>query len=166
MDNLPDELVSYLRNSDWADKLDSLLVKYPIEEYKKIAIENEVLLVLIGLEPSKDLQDNIQTQAEIDFATAVLIAKDITKNIFDMSEAVFTKPEQPRSRMAPVGFEEAILNQAKAMRPAEPAGGRVTSYEVRDTNKKDEKPHNLPTEESHQIHDYKQGADPYREPVE
>ena len=59
------------------------------------------------------------------------------------------KPEQPRSRMAPVGFEEAILNQAKAMRPAIP-------------------PENLPTQnaEPHKIHNYTSGADPYREPTE
>ena len=66
-------------------------------------------------------------------------------------------------------FEQIILNQAKAMMPARPAdeSGGVTSYEVRDTSKKEEKPNNLPTGQTpqHNIPDYRSGEDPYREPL-
>jgi hypothetical protein len=69
-------------------------------------------------------------------------------NIFSKIPQQPPKPDQPRARIAPVGFEEAILNQAKAMRVATPP------------------PSNLPTAPEHNVHDYKQGADPYREPIE
>lgn len=78
----------------------------------------------------------------------------------------------------PVGqdFEKIIMNQAKAMQPARPAdeSGRVTSNEVRDTNKV---PDNLPTNneptnsaeamlDKRVIHNYIGKSDPYREPIE
>jgi hypothetical protein len=56
------------------------------------------------------------------------------------------------------------------MRPTRPAdeSDGVTSYEVRDTNKKEEKPGNLPTgnSEPKNIPDYRINEDPYREPIE
>lgn len=74
------------------------------------------------------------------------------------------KPDQPRTRIAPVGFEEAILNQARAMRPAEPVDGRIMNQELRI---KQDVPHNLPTDNTPKIvHDYRSGNDPYREPLE
>lgn len=66
-----------------------------------------------------------------------------------LSQANISTTLKTRTRMAPVGFEEAILNQARAMRTAIP-------------------PENLPTQnaEPHKIHNYTSGADPYREPTE
>lgn len=159
LEQIPDEVSSYVTNGDWADLLDSLLVKYNIEEYKKVAIENEVLLVLINLEPWRDFQTNIEREAEIDSNTAKLITEEIIKNIFQINsvtqspqpEAKPQPPQQPKPQNS-IGssFEQAIVNQARAMQPAREA------------------PSNLPTSEQSErkIHDYKQGEDPYREPLE
>mgnify|MGYP003394416263 CR=1 FL=1 len=74
-----------------------------------------------------------------------------------------SQPPQPKQeRQSNVGnsFEQTILNQARAMRPAVAAGG---SYGMA----KPAVPANLPTGQSEprKVHDYKGDSDPYREPL-
>lgn len=77
-------------------------------------------------------------------------------------------PKQERQSNVGSDFEQTILNQARAMRPAEPADGRVTSNEIRDT--RNQTPPNLPAQPQQniptQVHNYNLGTDPYRESLE
>lgn len=146
---LPEYLRSYVVDREWVETLESLLVKYSIEEYKKTLIENELFLVLIGLESYKDLGTNIQNEANIDQDIAEKINNDISKTILKI-EQTNGLPESNKQKNVGNSFEQIILNQARAMQPARPAG---------------EIPHNLPTE-NNVIHNYIGDKDPYREPTE
>lgn len=46
-------------------------------------LENEVMLVLLGLIPTTELQSNIQSELNIDTATATALAADISRVVFE-----------------------------------------------------------------------------------
>ncbi|MFA6405559.1 MAG: hypothetical protein WCW46_02325 [Candidatus Paceibacterota bacterium] len=77
------------------------------------------------------------------------------------------KPTEPKERRVGDSFEQIILNQARAMQPAKQADGGIMNYESRSMNGKEEKPANLPVENtgSKVIHNYIGESDPYRESI-
>src|SRR3989344_6821190 len=132
-------------------------------------IANEVVMVLLEINNQKIFVENIE-KLDIGKNISEKISKEITDQIL-IKEVLQTYSPQPKKETrnnVVNSFEQIILNQAKAMKPARPAdeSDRVTSYEVRDTSIKEEKPVNLPTEnnEPKKVHDYPPNNDPYREP--
>ena len=140
---LPKGLRNYVLKESWANTLQNILSDYDLEEYQKISVENETLLVIVGLEPYTDLKENLEREAEIDSDTAGYITGEIGENILDNINIEERKEEykkenqntefSPRSESG-VGksFEETILNQARAMMPAREDGqDRIMNYESR-----------------------------------
>ena len=184
---LPEQLRSFVLDEKWRREAEKIGKQFNFDEEKYASFENEIFLVLLCFEPKTDFAENIRRELGVDSNTADIIAEEVRKNIFEqVSDEINSMwqaegaestegPEQSErtEKSSGVGnsFEQIILNQAKAMMPARPAdgSGRVTSYEVRDTNIKEEKPANLPTGDSEpqiKVPDYSTGSDPYREPVE
>ena len=147
---LPKEIRDYVINGDWSDKLDIALADFNLQDVQKKAIANELLLVLVGLELFSDLRKNIESEARVHSEITDSIVNIISNEVLGELDAIV----RPAPRSEEVGksgvgneFEQIILNQAKAMRPAVP-------------------PQNLPTSDGPKVAtDYKPGEDPYREPA-
>jgi hypothetical protein len=182
---LSPELRAFVLDENWRRGTEKIGKQFSLSEEKYTLFENEVFLVLLCFEPKSDFAENIKRELEIDSNMAGWVAEDVNKNIFkqvsDEINAMWQTggqaegPEQSEGKNQTqnnIGnsFEQIILNQAKAMQPARPADetGRVTKYEVRGTNTKEEKPENLPTGDNEQkaIHNYIGESDPYRESIE
>ena len=171
IDKLPKKLQDYVLKGTWADKLQTILSNFNLEEYQRNSIENEVLLVLVGLEQDTDLKENIEKGSETIPDVAETISQKISDDILDQIEISETVETQSQNNIG-TSFEQIILNQAKAMQPARQAGwvppDRSMNNESRIMNQKEEKPTNLPTGDSGPkvIHNYINEPDPYREPLE
>ncbi len=155
--------------------------RFGLAQEKISLLKNEVLFVLIGMEPRKDFVQNIKNNVWLDQNVAQWLAEDIEKNIFskvkdeldEMERQIESAEESTATKNVGNDFEQIIANQAKAMQPARDA---ITSEAGRPTQNKNENgtgrpvyeaPDNLPTEEEKPrvIHNYI-GSDPYREPIE
>ncbi|GEM_PF-874498 len=185
---LPSTLREFVKGEGWRANVTEIGKRFNFIEEKQVALENEVFLVLICLEPVSDFVENLKKGVEIDDNTARTISnyingavfsgvmKDI-KSMWTLENPVPQEPpkeiskpeikEAPRERKDNISdsFEQAIINQAKAMQPA-----RVAPP-----------PSNLPTNTAHttpvtappkQIippsasQSTPPRSDPYREPVE
>lgn len=163
----PEVIRNFIASGEWKIGVDLIAKRFSLEETKINDLKNEIIFVLIGMEPKSDFTENIKRELEIDSNIAGWIAEDVDKNIFanvsDEINSMWQTGEQEKveenSPQNNIGnsFEQIILNQAKAMRPAMPAG---------------EVPHNLPgagqpeQEKPKAIHNYMTNDDPYREPIQ
>lgn len=171
---LPEQLRAFVVDENWRREAEKIGKQFNLSEEKYTPFENEVFLVLSCFEPRADFAENIKRELEIDSNMAGWVDEEVNKSIFirvsdeinamRQSEEVNETPPQNNIGNS---FEQIILNQAKAMRPAMPAG---------------EVPHNLPrAEQSEQekpsdfaqaspdkkvIHNYIGESDPYREPIQ
>ena len=67
---------------DWSDAVSNIAKQFNLTEEKRISLENEVLFVLIGLEPPTDLAENMEREMAIDSNAADIIAEEVKKKIF------------------------------------------------------------------------------------
>ena len=100
---LSKKMRGYVLGNIWTDQLEKILSNFELQEYQKIAIENEVLLILMGLEPYTDLTENISKEAEVDFNMAKWISEDVIKNILEplaeTEESENKKTPQPQNNV-------------------------------------------------------------------
>lgn len=184
IESLPKAYKSYILSEEWVKNLSEAFLGFTFDEWQKTSIENEVFIVLVGLEPYTNLSENISKEAEIDMETANKIAESIINKILGPITEKFRKdfgiPEETKQLEKPntIGksFEETILNQARGMMPAREEGGQ--NLEAGSLNLGAENqgmvgaPENLPTEENQNnkpnvpLPNYSGGNDPYREPTE
>jgi len=151
---LPETLRAFVLNEKWRRDAEQIGKQFNLNEEKYATLENEIFMVLLCFEPQKDFGENIKNELHIDTNTVGWITEDVGKNIFSKVSNELNaiekqideneKTPQPQNKVGNE-FEQIILNQAKAMRPAVPP--------------------NLPTEnnEPKKVHDYPPNNDPYRE---
>ena len=188
---LPESLGAFIKSENWRQAAQEIGRKFGFDEEKYAAFENEIFLVLLCFEPKRDFTSNLQNELGLDQNTADLMASEVRVGIFskvttelDGVDKQMTENESKEAPTNTVGqsFEQIILNQARAMQPARPVDGRVMNHESRIMGGAKGAPDNLPTNEpqqqresvgvpdystsEHKVHDYKPGADPYREPTE
>ena len=153
---LPETLRVFVLDEKWRRDAEQIGKQFNLNEEKYTALENEIFMVLLCFEPQKDFRENIKNELQIDTNTVCWITEDVKKNIFSkisdelsaIEKQIDENEKMPQSQSG-VGneFEQIILNQAKAMKPAVPPG-------------------NLPISDEPKVAtDYKPGEDPYREPV-
>src|SRR3989344_7524515 len=150
VESLPSSLRQYLKGGQWSKDVGLVAQNFGLQEYQVMTIKNEVLFVILGLEPYENLFQNLITKAGLIESMAEKIVLQISEQILDKIEVperinnpLNSEPKKERQNNVGSDFEQTILNQAKAMRPAVPA--------------------NLPTESAPQqnLHDYSSGQDPY-----
>jgi len=78
---LPTDLKKFVLGNWWSDKVSEITRRFNVDNNNQVTIENEVFLVLVGLEPYTDLAENIARESTMNEITAGLIAEDIVKNI-------------------------------------------------------------------------------------
>lgn len=144
VEELPQGLQTFIKNESWRSNVSKVGKQFNFGEESLASLENEVFLCLICLEPVADLKDNLKRELIIDENLARRITDSINGSVFapvmkDIKEflantsqnpalansvpankALETKPEPPKDNVGD-SFEQAILNQAKAMQIAKPA---------------------------------------------
>lgn len=186
---LPEHLRNFIIAEGWRKISQKISDEFYFDEERCVLFENEIFLVLLCFEPRSDFAQNLVDVLRIDESTAKWVASEADREIFDQvedeldiieeqltenesnsassesltetkNENILNKHESQQT-VNGVGqsFEQIILNQAKAMQPAQA-------------------PENLPTQEEkpsdsakampdkQEIHNYTPGNDPYREPIE
>lgn len=166
---------------DFAERVGRVLEANNLDEETGLKIIDEVSYVILGLK-NRFLFTESLIEIGVDKITATQISKEIEKNVFSeldkikkpsnnmVVSSINNEPENAKGaqqKQSNIGsdFEQVIMNQAKAMMPARPKDetGGGTRYEVRGTI--EEGSENPNTENNRKVHDYAQGADPYREPL-
>jgi len=110
LSELPQELRDLLTSKNFADTLSVVTEGHPLQDHQRIAVENEIMLVLLGLESPKGLVTNIRHRAQISRDRAEKIVKVINENILIPNKEV---------------LESAFLNRDKE-RESNKDGGSVT----------------------------------------
>lgn len=163
IEKAPEAIKKMLADGSWTRNANSIAEKFKIGSEKTSDFKNEIVFVLIGMEPKTDFTENIKNELGIDSNMANWIVEDVEKNIFSKvadeldemwqtseQEEPEEKPkENPQQNNVGESFEQIILNEAKAMREAIP-------------------PENLPVDNSEPkaVNNYLNKEDPYREPME
>jgi hypothetical protein len=133
------------------------------------ALENEVMLALLGFQPVEDLQKNIKSEVGVDDTAAAGLAADISKIVFEpVREQLERELEHPEAKAEDVSAVEAARRQAlgaessaakaPAVVPATPPSPAPDAKAVRAPISEVYKPGQVSSERKN-IHD-----DPYREP--
>ena len=174
------EIKNLMFSAELGDKAGIIAEENKLEEEVAMKLFDEIGYVILDLKSRSSFFDSL-TKIGIEKNMASIIAKEVESKIFSELDKIKNNSDKPAERNQTIqepkeeilpqnnvgaSFEQIILNQAKAMRPARPAdeSGRSMNYESR----KEEKPINLPTENSEPkaIHNYVPGSDPYREAPE
>lgn len=79
---LPPELKAAITASDLRQKLFVLTQKYRLHIDKAATLENEVVMVLMGMEDPEEFVRNIERELGIDASSAQALAKDVSEQIF------------------------------------------------------------------------------------
>lgn len=167
-ESLPKALQDYITSDVWSGKVSQVCAQVGVPMDTYTSIENEVFFVLIGLEPARDLKENIIKETGLTEEQARKINDSVNGSVLSPVMSYITElwreenstPEIEKintgsapQKESKVGdsFTQAIVNQAKAMQPI----GFV--------------PENLPTESTNPTpppQSYAPGKDPYHEAIE
>ncbi len=191
IEKLPKTLKKFVLDNKWTEELYKYLQKFKLDEWQNTIIENEVLLILMGMEDYTNLTKNISEQTELENETAEQVSEFVIKNILEpVATEVVEEQEKEGDNIKPnnIGnsFEQIILNQAIAMQPARDAsldlanmaGGPAIEVGGQ-TQTHSQVPENLPvkdvvsetpqkpTESDSEVRGLSySNQDPYREPIE
>jgi hypothetical protein len=136
---LPAPLNEFVTTEKWRGEVLKIGNLNNLGEDKFISLENEVFLVLICLEPTTDFRENIMREAGLDENTARKISDSLNGSVFgpvmQYIKAAWSSEEageqsggeifslgrkenaEPKENNIGDSFAQAIINQAKAMRP-------------------------------------------------
>jgi len=78
---LPQELHDLLVSKNFADTLSVVTEGHPLQDHQRIAVENEIVLVMLGLENPNGLVTNIRHRAQISRDRTEKIVKVVNENI-------------------------------------------------------------------------------------
>lgn len=166
----PKSIRELLASDIWTNDIDVIVQKLVLTENKINILKNEVLFVLVGLEHRNNFEENVRRELELDYNTAKTISEEVERKIFNkitnelnsLWQNTENVDEQAKGSGVGNDFEQIILNQAKAMQPAVPAGGRIMNNESRIMDKKEDVQSGEPRMT---VPNYSSGNDPYREPT-
>lgn len=159
LNNISENLRKYVLSNSWSEAVNRISRQNNILEGGAVGLENEVMFVLICLEPPKDFVENIKKEIGLDENTARRIADSVNgavfapvmKDIKTYWQNIPNEIPEEIPKEEPIkpydSFEQTILRQAQAMRVAQAPN-----------NLPGARPVEAPKQES-------SGADPYREPV-
>ncbi|MDO8430480.1 MAG: hypothetical protein Q7S72_00610 [Candidatus Taylorbacteria bacterium] len=79
---LPEKIKQAIKNTDLASKFDMIAGKHGLHLDQNNTLQTETLLVMIGLEPTKDFVGNLEKNLEVSRNEALSLVDDINKEIF------------------------------------------------------------------------------------
>lgn len=137
LDQIPSELKQFLLTNKWVADLSLISSGLSINNDQKIQLENEVFLVLIGLEPKADFVSNIVKELKLSQDVAQKISDEVNRLIFSIVDKHLNNYWVEVNKNSPHpdvknydSFEKAILHQAQAMREAGSGLGNPTGVKA------------------------------------
>src|SRR3989344_5725080 len=97
IDSLSASLRQYLNDGNWSKEISQIARTFGLQEYQITSIKNEILFVIIGLNPYLDLQKNIATETGMSPDTVQKIVLQISEQILDKIEV----PERANAMYQP-----------------------------------------------------------------
>lgn len=188
INNSSPQIKRLIFSSELGQRVNDVAFENNLNEDKAINLADEVGYVILGLKPRFSFAESLK-EAGLDQNVAKKIATEIESKIFIELDKINTESkntDQGKNKDEARGkssnnigqsFEDMILNQAKSMQPAREEGEeeKVMSNEMQVTeekkseqnkveNKTWQNPFSAPSS-GNKRDDYKQGQDPYREPI-
>jgi hypothetical protein len=174
---LSPEMQDFVMDNETTEIIGNFLTEAGLNEEQSNDADLEILLAMYGLQTLSDAINNIAKLCGKNAENFSELKSNLERNIFDNitkikngATPVYTNTEPKKETVSGVGqsFEQIILNQARAMQPARPAGYVPQNLPTNEPKPTENVTENIPIkqEEEHAIHNYVPGADPYREPIE
>ena len=91
---LPKEVQLAVTDTNLIQKTKDIALKYALHIDQLGSLQNEIIFVMVGLEPSIAFVDNISDELSIDTQKANNIAKDVNESIFDPIRTYLRKWEE------------------------------------------------------------------------
>lgn len=108
---LPEVVQNAILSADMEARLRELSEKHQLHVDKWGALQDEVMLALLGVRPAEDLQKNIREHADIPDEVAPALAADISQTIFEpIREELERELEHPEARKE----ERSEIEEARA----------------------------------------------------
>lgn len=165
----------FIMSNEVTEIIEKLLENAKLSDKQNIDADAQILYAMYGLQTLSQAINNIAEICGKNIEYFSKLKNDLGRDIFSKISNELNEVEQQMNEKEEdieqenigsdsIGqsFEKIILNQAKAMQPAKPAAaptGGSMNYEVRSMEKKKE-------EQPKIVHNYAQGNDPYREPLQ
>lgn len=187
INNSSPQIKRLIFSSELGQRVNDVAFENNLNEDKAINLADEVGYVILGLKPRFSFAESLK-EAGLDQNVAKKIATEIESKIFIELDKIKNESKETdkiknlgeakeKSNNVGQSFEDMILNQAKSMQPAREEGEeeKVMSNEMQVTeekkpeqnkveNKTWQNPFSAPSS-GNKRDDYKQGQDPYREPI-
>ena len=166
---LSSEVQDFVMSNETSELISNLLSESGLSEEQSNVADSEILDALFGLQTLTEAINNIAKLSEKNTESFSKLKTDLENNIFDQmpKNTQGTSGVTPQTPEPPLksydSFEQTILRQAQAMRPARSAsdnvaGGPATSAQA---------PSNLPGARPVEAPKSQPAdTDPYREPIE
>ena len=110
---LPDNVKKVITSIKVEVILNTLTEGHPLQEHQRIAIENEIMLVLLGLEDFSSFTTNITHGAQISRERAERITKLINREIFIPNQSILNIKTLQKEFHKPVSSREIINTDHK-----------------------------------------------------
>ena len=95
---LPKAVRDSIASADVEKKIQELAEQHKLHIDKWNALENEIMLTLLGLEPIAKLAENIKNEVDVSEETANALTEDISATIFGPSAKNFSENYRPRKQ--------------------------------------------------------------------
>lgn len=82
-DALPESIRHSIADAHVEQKLRTLAQKHSLHLDKWVLLENEIMLILLGIEDAKDMVTNVAREVNIDVQRAEALVKDVITEVFD-----------------------------------------------------------------------------------
>lgn len=113
---LPPVLQNAIQNTELEKKLRGLADTHQLHLDQWQSLENEVKLALYGFEDVENLSKNIEQEVGVDMATAVALAQDISRVIFEpIREEMERELGHPQAKLEAVSDMEQMRRQTLAL---------------------------------------------------
>ncbi len=175
IENASTEIREYLANSAWNTITDNIATQSNLTEDQKIALENEVLFVLIGFDLKKNLTKNIIENIGLSSIIAGGLAIELDQKVF-MPVQNFLPTEMEGESSTNLQTEtivQAIVPSQASMVIIPPPSKPQTTLEEKiapligeASEKVDWEERKIALEKNKIMTDSYSGKDPYREPIQ
>ena len=160
---LPETIKSFINTDGWRKNVEKIGKQLNIKEKQLALLENEVLLVLICLEPPSDFVENIKREVGLDESTARSISNYINGTVFGVVMKDIKLAWSPASRS--MNYDSGIIDK-KEIKNTEEEWSKPNLANMAKAMGVNMPPENLPSGDSPKlIHNYTK-TDPYRETPE
>jgi len=115
---LPKVVQDAITSADIEQQLRKLADTNKLHLDQWVALENEVMLALYGFQPAEDLQKNIKSEINISDETALALATDISRIVFEpIRQELERELEHPDAKAREMSDIEAAREQVLAEKP-------------------------------------------------